>query len=157
MELAKLGPDDVLLDAYCGTGTIGICAADSCFGVIGTELNPDAVRDAAANAKINNVSNIIFVRGDAGELLSGGGLSFRGRRPDVILLDPPRSGSTPEFLRSAAQASPRAIIYVSCCPETLIRDMSYLEKLGYRAERAGGFDMFGFTEHVETVVLLSRK
>ena len=143
-----------MLDAYCGIGTIGIAASAKAGQVIGVELNPEAVRDAVANARRNRISNIRFYQGDAGAFMAD--MAAEGRTADVVILDPPRSGSTQEFIRSAAAMGPKRIVYISCCPETLARDLEWFEKRGYRGKEAWGLDLFPWTEHVETVVLLSK-
>ena len=142
------------MDAYCGTGTIGMIASDKAGKVIGVELNADAVRDARNNAKANQIRNIQFYQNDAGKFLVE--MASQGAKVDVVLMDPPRSGSTEEFMNSVAQIGPERIVYVSCNPETLVRDLKYFKKKGYRVSKGVGVDMFPFTEHVETVVLLSK-
>ena len=123
--------------------------------MIGVELNQDAVRDAINNAKMNQISNIRFFCNDAGRFLVN--MAEAGEKADVVIMDPPRSGSTEEFMDSIAKMGAKKVVYVSCNPETLARDLAYMKKLGYKAKEAVGFDMFPATEHVETVVLLSHK
>ena len=123
--------------------------------MIGVELNQDAVRDAINNAKMNQISNIRFFCNDAGRFLVN--MAEAGEKADVVIMDPPRSGSTEEFMDSIAKMGAKKVVYVSCNPETLARDLVYMKKLGYKAKEAVGFDMFPATEHVETVVLLSHK
>ena len=151
--LAGLTGKETVLDAYCGTGTIGLCAAKSAREVIGVELNPDAVRDARINAKINGIKNAVFHVGDAGEFMEKNAAALKC---DVLFMDPPRSGSTEKFLNAAVKAAPNRIIYISCGPESLKRDLNILTKKGYAVKRIQPVDMFPFTEHVETVVLLSK-
>ena len=151
--LAGLTGKETVLDAYCGTGTIGLCAAKSAREVIGVELNPDAVRDARINAKINGIKNAVFHVGDAGEFMEKNAAALKC---DVLFMDPPRSGSTEKFLNAAVKAAPNRIIYISCGPESLKRDLNILTKKGYAVKRIQPVDMFPFTEHVETVVLMSR-
>ena len=151
--LAGLTGKETVLDAYCGTGTIGLCAAKSAREVIGVELNPDAVRDARINAKINGIKNAVFHVGDAGEFMEKNAVALKC---DVLFMDPPRSGSTEKFLNAAVKAAPNRIIYISCGPESLKRDLNILTKKGYAVKRIQSVDMFPFTEHVETVVLMSR-
>ena len=122
--------------------------------MIGVELNQDAVRDAINNAKMNQISNIRFFCNDAGRFLVN--MAEAGEKADVVIMDPPRSGSTEEFMDSIAKMGAKKVVYVSCNPETLARDLAYMKKLGYKAKEAVGFDMFPATEHVETVVLLSK-
>ena len=154
LELLQLTGQETLLDAYCGTGTIGLCASDKLKQLIGVELNPDAVRDARENARRNGVTNATFHCDDAGRFMTA--MAREGKAPDVVVMDPPRSGSDLPFLRSLLTLSPRRVVYVSCNPETLARDMRVLVKGGYRAEMCVPVDMFPGTEHVETVVLLSK-
>ena len=154
MEYADLQGDEVVLDAYCGTGTIGMIASDKAGKVIGVELNGDAVRDARNNAKGNGIKNIQFYQNDAGKFLIE--MAEQQAKVDVVLMDPPRSGSDEAFLSSVAKMQPEKVVYISCNPETLVRDLKYLTKHGYKVRRAVGVDMFPWTEHVETVVLLSK-
>ena len=155
LELAGLTGKETVVDAYCGIGTIGIIASKKAQNVIGVELNQDAVRDAINNAKMNQISNIHFFCNDAGRFLVN--MAEAGEKADVVIMDPPRSGSTEEFMDSIAKMGAKKVVYVSCNPETLARDLAYMKKLGYKAKEAVGFDMFPATEHVETVVLLSHK
>ena len=154
LDAAKLTGKETVVDAYCGTGTIGMIASDKAAKVIGVELNADAVRDARNNAKANQIRNIQFYQNDAGKFLVE--MAGQGAKVDVVLMDPPRSGSTEEFMNSVAQIGPERIVYVSCNPETLVRDLKYFKKKGYRVAKGVGVDMFPFTEHVETVCLLSK-
>ena len=155
IEYAGLTGRETLLDAYCGTGTIGLCAADQVKQLIGVELNADAVRDARENARLNQVSNARFFCDDAGRFMVR--MARDGLPLDVLMMDPPRAGSDEKFLSAVLTLGPRIIVYVSCNPQTLARDVRYLVKGGYKAVKAVPVDMFPFTEHVETVVLLSRK
>lgn len=152
MEYAALTGKETVLDAYCGTGTIGLIASDSAGKVIGVELNADAVRDARNNAKQNQVKNIQFYQNDAGKFLLQ--MAEQGERLDVLLMDPPRSGSSREFLEAAIRISPGKIVYISCNPETLARDLKILTGGGYRVERCTAVDMFPFTDGIESVTLL---
>ena len=154
LELAGLTGRETVLDAYCGIGTIGIIASRHAGQVIGVELNEDAVRDAVNNAKLNQVSNIRFYCNDAGRFMVN--MAQRGEKADVVIMDPPRSGSTEEFMDSIKKMGAEKVVYVSCNPETLARDLKYMKKLGYRAGEAWGVDMFPMTGHVETVCLLSK-
>ena len=155
VELAGLHGKGTLLDAYCGVGTIGMIASRDADEVIGVELNPDAVKDAEANARANGIHNISFYANDAGVFLQD--LAASGKRPDVILMDPPRTGSTPEFIESACRTRPERIVYVSCNPETLARDLKLFKGFSYRMREAWPFDNFPLTEHIETVCLLSQR
>ena len=149
---AGLTGRESLLDAYCGIGTIGLAAAGRAARVTGVELNPDAVQDAIRNARRNGIANARFFEGDAGEFLRAG----KAGPLDVVMMDPPRAGSDRRFLQSLCQSGAGRIVYVSCNPETLARDLDYLIAHGYRALEATPVDMFPQTEHVETVVFVSR-
>lgn len=154
VELAALTGRERLIDAYCGTGTIGIVAAKKAGEVIGIELNQDAVRDAVANAKRNAVKNIRFYQADAGEFMVG--MAQSGEPADVVILDPPRSGVPEAFIRAVSRLSPERVVYISCNPETLARDLRIFRECGYQAKEAWPYDMFPFTGHVETVCLLAK-
>lgn len=156
IEFADLHGTEKVLDAYCGTGTIGLIAAEYAGEVTGVELNPEAVRNAVSNAKRNQRKNIRFVQGAAGEYMQK--MAAQRETMDVVLMDPPRAGSDEAFLSSLVTLAPEKVVYISCNPVTLARDLKYLGKHGYRVNRAVPVDMFPWTaeEHVETVVLLSR-
>ena len=155
MEFAGLTGSELVVDAYCGTGTIGLIAAKNAREVVGVELNRDAVKDAVLNAKRNGIKNARFFADDAGKFLCR--MAQEGQAADVVFMDPPRSGSSEEFLRALRQVKPEKIVYVSCDPDTLRRDLEILTKGGkYTAVRIRGVDMFPYTEHVETVVELKR-
>ena len=145
-----------VIDAYCGIGTIGLAAAKVCAECIvkGIELNPDAVRDARLNAKENDISNTRFIVGDAGKYMQE--LAAAGKKTDIVFMDPPRSGSTRQFINAAVSMDPSRIVYISCGPDTLKRDLLYFQKKGYQATKVQPVDLFPFTEHVENVVLLQR-
>ncbi len=157
MEFA--GEDvSLLLDAYCGTGTIGMAMAHQTKEVIGVELNKDAVKDARQNAKLNGVKNISFVCGDAGEYLLKT-VAEGEKKPDVVILDPPRSGSSKDFLASLLKIKPEKVVYISCGPESLKRDLEYLlrpkhGKRLYRLEAIQPIDMFPMTKHTEVICKL---
>lgn len=154
IKFANLRKTETILDAYCGIGTIGLTAASHVAQVIGVELNPDAVRDAQINARENKIENARFLQGDAGEFMEA--LAEKGETLNTVFMDPPRSGSDERFLKSLVKLGPKKVVYVSCGPDTLARDLTYLTKNGYRVIRIQPVDMFPFTEHVETVVLLSK-
>ena len=154
LELAALTGKETVLDAYCGIGTIGLCAAARAGRVIGVERNPAAARDAAANARRNRIANAEFVCADATEWMMQQADKLR---PDVIFLDPPRAGSTPECIAAVAKMNPRRVIYVSCDPETLARDIVLFGRSGYRARRCLPVDLFPHTKHVEAIVSLQRE
>ena len=151
---AHLTGKERVIDAYCGTGTIGIIAAKNAGEVIGVELNRDAIRDAVINAKRNDIRNIRFYNDDAGKFMVE--MAQKGEKADVVIMDPPRTGSDEAFLSSVVKLAPKKVVYVSCGPETLARDLKYLTKHGYTVKRATPYDCFPFTEHIETVVLLSK-
>ena len=153
-DCALLTGKERVLDAYCGIGTIGMSLAASAGQVIGAELNGSAVQDAITNSKDNHISNIRFYKADAGSFIDS--LARNGESLDVIIMDPPRSGSTKQFINSAVRIAPSRIIYVSCGPESLARDLKLFRQQGYIPERIQPVDMFPFTVHVETVVLMSR-
>ena len=155
LELAKLTGRETVIDAYCGIGTIGLCAAPLAKQVIGVERNPAAVKDAAANARRNKIANARFVCADATEWMAAA--AGEGLHPDVVFLDPPRAGSTPECITAVNKMKPRRVVYVSCDPETLARDVAAFTRLGWRAAKFCPVDLFPQTKHVETVVLLSHK
>lgn len=155
MELAELDENTKVLDAYCGIGTIGLVAAKTAGNVIGVELNPDAVKDAIENAKRNNEKNARFYCADAGDFMEA--LAAEGEKFDVVFMDPPRSGSSKKFIDSLAIADPKKVVYISCNPETLARDLQYLTKKGYKVKKICPVDMFPHTNHIETVVQLSQR
>lgn len=158
IEAAQVKPGEKILDAYCGIGTIGLCAAASCSGIslTGVELNRAAVSDARENAKVNaeRVGKTRFIAADATEYMKEA--ASRKENYDVVFLDPPRSGTTPEFIQACETLAPKRIVYVSCDPTTLARDLREFKKHGYQPQQATPVDMFPFTEHIETVVLLSK-
>lgn len=155
LDYANLQGTETVLDAYCGIGTIGLCAADRCTRLIGVELNPAAVKDATWNAGRNRIRNAKFYCADAGRFLLR---MAEAQQPlDVLFMDPPRSGSDENFLRAVCTLAPERVVYISCNPSTLARDLAYLTKHGYRALCATPVDMFPCTEHVETVALLTRE
>ena len=155
LDAAKLTGKETVVDAYCGIGTIGLCAAPHAGQVIGVERNPAAVKDAAANARHNKLTNAKFVCADATEWMTAA--AGEGLHPDVVFLDPPRAGSTPECIAAVAKMAPRRVVYVSCDPETLARDTALFARHGYKAKGFTPVDLFPQTRHVETVVLLSHK
>lgn len=156
ISYAALTGKETVVDAYCGIGTIALAAAGQAKKVIGVELNKDAVRDAVTNAKINRIKNADFYLNDAGRFLTQ--MAEAGESVDVVFLDPPRSGSTEEFLDALLRISPKRVVYISCEPETLARDLRYLTgKSSYRVQEIAPVDMFPFTENIEAVCFLSRK
>ena len=154
VEFAGLTGTETVLDLYCGAGTITQVMARRAARVIGAEIVPEAIEDARANAQRNGVENVEFFCGDAAAAAAD--FARRGLRPDVICVDPPRKGLAPEVVHAAAQMAPKRIVYVSCDPATLARDVKLLAQEGYRAIRAAAVDMFPGTANVETVRLLSK-
>ena len=154
-EYAALNGECSLLDLYCGTGTIGLSMASACRELIGVEIIPQAVENARENARRNGVTNARFICGDA----SAAALTLKeeGTAPDVIIVDPPRKGLTPELIATIADMDPSRVVYVSCDPATLARDLKLFAELGYITQELTPVDMFPRTSHVETVVLLRRK
>ena len=155
IDAAGLTGKERILDAYCGIGTIGICAADRAKEVLSVELNPDAAQDADANVRLNELSNVTVYAEDAGRFMQE--MAEQKAPLDVLFMDPPRSGSTEEFLEAALTLQPGKIVYISCNPETLGRDLEILTKGSYRMKKAVPVDMFPFVEDVETVCLLSNR
>ena len=154
LDFAGLTGRELVLDLYCGAGTITQVMARRAARVIGAEIVPEAIADARANARRNGVENAEFFCGDASAVAAE--LAAKGLRPDVICVDPPRKGLAPEVVDAAAAMSPRRIVYVSCDPATLARDVKRFGERGYRAVRAAAVDMFPRTANVETVCLLSK-
>lgn len=154
MEYAGLTGKEVVLDAYCGTGTIGLISSEKAKKVIGVELNRDAVRDAVVNARINNITNTDFYLNDAGKFMEE--MAEQGAQVDVVFMDPPRAGSDEAFLGSLVKLAPTKVVYVSCNPVTLVRDLEFLKKKGYSVKRGVALDQFAWTGHVEVCCLMSR-
>lgn len=154
VEAADIGKGSKVIDAYCGTGTIGMICAKRGAEVTGTELNPAAVKDAAANAKLNGLDNIRFYNEDAGDFMQR--LASEGESCDVLILDPPRAGASREFISAAGILAPEKIVYVSCKIETLERDLRLFRKEGYRAQYIQPVDMFPHTTGIETVVCMKK-
>lgn len=155
IEYAELEGTENVLDAYCGIGTISLAVSGLAAKVTGVESNRDAVRDAVVNAKLNGVENTHFICADAGDYMIRA--ASGGEKTDVLFMDPPRSGAEDAFLSAVAESAPEKIIYISCNPETLVRDLKKLTGKGYRVRKAELVDMFPWTQHVETVCLLTHK
>lgn len=154
-DYANLGGDEVLLDLYCGVGTIGLTMADSVKQLVGIEIIPQAIENAKINAKLNNIDNAKFICADApkgAEILKSEGI-----KPDVIILDPPRKGCAPSLFDTVCQMNPKRIVYVSCDSSTLARDLKILEEKGYKTKKVSAVDMFPRTPHIEAVCLLERE
>lgn len=154
LEYAGLTGRELAVDLYCGAGTITQVLARRARHVIGGEIVPEAIRDAEDSARRNGVENVEFLCGDASRLAAE--LRQRGLRPDVICVDPPRKGLAPDVVEAAASMTPGRIVYVSCDPATLARDVARFAPLGYYPVRACAVDLFPGTAHVETVCLLSK-
>lgn len=154
ISLLNLKKNDIVIDAYCGIGTIGMLVSNHVRHVIGVELNKDAIKDAIYNAKMNHISNIDFICQDASLFMKQ--LSKTKQHIDAIIMDPPRSGSTKEFMDAIACLKPKQVVYISCDPVSQIRDLEYFKKIGYHASKMYPFDMFPLTRHIESIVVLSR-
>lgn len=154
LEYAGLTGDEVVFDAYCGTGTISLFLAQRAKKVYGVEVVPQAIENAIENAKENNINNVEFIVGESEKVIPN--LIKKGIKADVVVVDPPRKGCAKELLDSIALMSPNRIVYVSCDPGTLARDLGILRELGYETVEIQPVDMFPMTGHVECVVLMSR-
>lgn len=155
ISLAALTGKETVLDTYSGIGTIGLIASRDAKEVIGVESNADAVKDGAANAKLNQIKNVRFFKSDAGEFMMD--YAKEKMNVDVVFMDPPRAGSDENFLSALVKMAPAKIVYISCNPVTLERDLQYLVKHKYIVREIQPVDMFPMTEHVETIVLLQRE
>ncbi len=155
MKFANLTGNDTVLDAYSGTGTIGIIASKHAGRVISVELNENAVKDAKLNASLNNTDNISFVCDDSERYMKK--LERDGVKITAAILDPPRAGCSKSFLLSLSRVAPERIVYISCNIDTQLRDIRLLSKCGYKPQTAQGVDMFPYTKHIESVVLLKRE
>ena len=154
VDFASLTGSERVIDAYCGVGTIGIIASSGAKEVLSVEQNEDAVKNAIENVKLNNIANVRIIGGDAGEFMEE--MAAHGESADVVFTDPPRAGCSKQFLHSLITLSPKKIVYVSCNPETLARDLYFLTKNGYKAEKIQPVDMFPYTKHCEVVVQLHK-
>ena len=154
-EYAALTGEETLLDLYCGTGTIGLSMAKDCGRLVGVEIIPEAIEDAKRNAAANSVMNARFLCGDAAQAAAR--LKAEGIAPDVIVVDPPRKGLTPELIATIAEMQPERVVYVSCDPATLARDLKLFAEKEYSVKEITPVDMFPRTSHVETVCLLTHK
>lgn len=155
LEFAGLSGEETVIDAYCGIGTITLFLAQEARKVYGIEVVPDAIKDARKNAKLNGIENVEFIEGAAEEVMPQ--LLKKGVRADVIVMDPPRRGCDERLLEAAVAMNPSRIVYVSCNPATLARDLRFLEDRGYRTELVQPVDMFPFTHHVECVTWIQKK
>lgn len=155
IEMAKLKGNETAIDAYCGIGTISLIVSSKVDNVIGVELNKDAVKDAIMNAKQNNIKNAYFYNDDAGDFMVK--LAKENTNIDLVIMDPPRSGSDEKFLSSLVKLSPDKVIYISCNPNTLERDLRYLVRNGYKVKEIQPVDMFPHTSHCEVIVKLDKQ
>lgn len=155
IQFAGLAGGETVLDAYCGVGTIGLIASQYAAKVIGVELNKDAVHDAIVNARLNSIKNARFYAGDAGDFMVE--MAAAHEKVDVVFMDPPRSGSSETFLSQLAKLAPARIVYISCNPETQARDLKILCGKNYSVKKILPVDMFPHTNHVETVVLMTKR
>lgn len=153
-EMLNLKPTDEVLDTYCGVGTIGLTLANSCKQVTGVEINKQAVESARYNAKQNNIKNIRFIGMDSTRFMQDAARNHKSY--NAIILDPPRAGTSMEFIKSACSLKPDKILYISCDPKTQARDLRQFAQNGYRGKVMNLVDMFPYTKHVETVCLMSR-
>lgn len=154
IKLADLDGTKVVLDSYCGVGTIGICASDMAKTVLAVENNKDAVTDAKKNAKLNNINNINFVCADAKDYIAQ--LKHDDVKIDVAFVDPPRAGCSKEFLDSIISMNIKTVVYISCNIETQARDIRLLKKHGYKVDKIQPVDMFPFTQHIECIAKLTK-
>lgn len=154
VEFAELDGSQTVIDAYCGVGTIGIIASSKAKRVLAVEQNSDAVKNAIENASHNGADNVRVLCADAGAFMEE--LAEHGESADVVFTDPPRAGCSKQFLHALLALSPKKIVYISCNPETLARDLYFLTKNGYEAKKIQPVDMFPFTKHIEVVVELAR-
>lgn len=155
INLANFNKNDIVIDAYCGIGTISLIVADKVKEVIGVELNKQAIKDAIVNKKINHIQNVNFVADDAGHFMEK--LSKRNEKIDVVIMDPPRSGASDKFLSALVKLKPMKILYISCGPESLRNNLKFLLKKGYVINNIQPVDMFPYTNHIECVVDLNIK
>ena len=154
LEFADIDDTKTVIDVYCGIGTISLFLAQKAKKVIGIEVVPAAIEDAKRNAKLNSLDNTEFLCGKAEYVLPE--LYSKGLRADVVVVDPPRKGCEEAVLKTIAEMNAEKIVYVSCNPSTLARDVEILSHHGYEMTKGQGFDMFPHSMHVETVVLMSR-
>ena len=152
---ANLQGDEVLLDLYCGTGTIGLTMADKCKSLIGVEIVEDAIKDAEENAKVNNITNARFICGDASK--ASAQLKKEGIAPDVVIIDPPRKGCDNSLIDTIVEMSPDRIVYVSCDSETLARDLKLFSEKNYSVKEITPVDLFSRTAHIENVALIIKE
>ena len=154
LEYANIGEEDTVFDIYCGIGSISLFLAQKAKKVYGVEVVEDAIKDARNNAELNNISNVEFYVGKAEEEVPK--LYNQGKKANIVVVDPPRKGCDEKVLETIVDMQADRIVYVSCNPSTLARDLKYLDEKGYRCVKAQPVDMFPHSVHVETVALLSK-
>lgn len=154
IDLLNLNQQQVVLDTYCGIGTIGMTIAPHVHKVIGVELNKEAYKDAVMNAKMNKIDNIYFYNQDATEFMKQ--LAVHHEHVDCVIMDPPRAGSTKEFVQAIQVLQPQQVIYVSCDPSTQVRDLKWFYKIGYESQNVYPYDMFPNTVAIETIICLKK-
>lgn len=155
IDMANLKGDEVVIDAYSGIGTISLILSKNVKRVIGVELNLDAVKDSIINAKKNDIKNVYFLQDDAGDFMVK--FANKNEEIDLVVMDPPRVGSDEKFLSSLVKLGPEKVVYISCNPETLARDLTFLVGKGYKVKEIQPLDMFPRTSHVECVVLIEKE
>ena len=155
IKKADLKPSDVVIDAYSGIGTIGLSVAKHVKAVRGIEVVRDAIKDAKDNAKLNGIDNAKYYLGKAEEVMPR--WAKQGLKTDVVFVDPPRKGLTPEFIDATVKTGPEKVIYISCNPATMVRDLQLFQEQGYEFDRIDPVDMFPQTPHVEAVTVLEKK
>lgn len=155
IKQADLGSDDVVIDAYSGIGTIGLSVAKHVKAVRGIEVVRDAIKDAKDNAALNGIENAKYYLGKAEEIMPR--WAKKGMKTDVVFVDPPRKGLTPEFINATVKTGPKKVVYISCNPATMIRDLLLFQEQGYEFKRIDPVDMFPQTPHVEAVTVLTKK
>jgi len=154
IRLAEFDGNEVCIDAYCGTGSTTLSFADYVGSITGVEIKEAAYKDALKNASVNKVKNTNFVNGDATKYMEN--LAKKDANIDCVILDPTRAGTTVKFIKACGRLNPSKIVYISCCPETLARDLKIFKSQGYEAQIARPVDMFPWTDKIETVVVLSK-
>jgi 23S rRNA (uracil1939-C5)-methyltransferase len=154
IRLASFNGDEVCIDTYCGTGSTTLSFADFVGSITGVEIKEAAYKDALKNASVNKVTNASFVNADATEYMEK--TSKTDAKIDCVILDPTRAGTTLKFIKACGKLKPEKIVYISCCPETLARDLKGFAAQGYEAKIAEPVDMFPWTDKIETIVVLSK-
>ena len=154
IDFADIQKSDTVLDLYCGTGTITLLMSQKCKMAIGVEIVSEAIKDAKQNAKLNNISNAEFICACSSEIANK--FADEKFKPEIICVDPPRKGLDTQTINSIIKISPEKLVYISCDPATLARDLKILTEAGYSIKNAECIDMFPRTPHIETAVLLEK-